>query len=389
MKRTLSLLMLLAITCCFLPLFTSCNIEGGEKENEGEVLYIYNWGEYIADGSDGCEDLIEKFEAETGIRVIYETFDSNETMFAMMQSGASVYDIVIPSDYMIERLVSEDMLQKINFENIPNYRNIDPKYLNAYYDPLNEYSIPYNVGMCALVYNTEKISEEDVAKQSMDLLWNSRYTGDILTFDNARDGFGMAQAKLGIDFNSPYKSDWDRAYDELVKQKAVLQGYVMDSIFSKMEGESAFVGAYYAGDCLSMIDVNEKLSLYYPTEGTNVFVDAMCIPKCAQNVAAAEKFINFILEEENAVENALYLYYASPNLVVQNNDYYIEEMGENYDLLYTYPDAYLSEDGTLNTSIAQYYKDLSQVELLDDNGNKLGVSVLDYMTELWIYLKLE
>ena len=211
MKRFFSLLLLAALISCLLPLFAACDFQSEGNEGGNEVLYIYNWGEYIADGSDGCEDLIEKFEAETGIRVVYETFDSNETMFAMMQSGASVYDIVIPSDYMIQRLISEGMLQKINTDNIPNYKNLDPKYLNAYYDPTNEYSIPYNVGMCALVYNTTMISEEDAAKQSIDLLWNGSYRGNILTFDNARDGFGMAQVKLGIDFNSPYKADWDCA----------------------------------------------------------------------------------------------------------------------------------------------------------------------------------
>ena len=399
MKRFFLLsLLVIALLACSLFLLVSCD-EGSEGAGN-KMLYIYNWGEYIADGSEGSIDLIEEFERLTGYTVVYETFDSNESMYAMLESGAAVYDIVIPSDYMIQRLIREDMLQKINYANIPNAGNVDPKYKGLYYDPTDEYSIPYNVGMVAVVYNTTLVDEEDAARQSIDLLWNPKYRGNILTFDNARDGFAMAQVKMRMSFNSPYKEDWDRAFDALAEQKKVLQGYTMDGIFSKMEGENAAVGVYYAGDCLSMIDENPDLSLYYPKEGTNLFVDAMCIPKNAQNVAAAEAFINFILEEEYAVENALYLYYASPNKKVQENEYYKEEMGYydeetgeydpegNYALLYEYPEQYLTEDGKLNDTVAQYYHNLGEVPLKNKKEEDLGDSVLNYMTELWIRLKL-
>jgi spermidine/putrescine-binding protein len=173
-----------------------------------------------------------------------------------------------------------------------------------------------------------------------------------------------------------------------VEQKKVLQGYTMDGIFSKMEGGNAAAGMYYAGDCLSMIDENEDLSLYYPVEGTNVFVDSICIPKNAQNVPAAEAFINFLLDEEIAVENALYLYYASPNLKVQENEYYQEEMGDNYALLYEYPEQYLTEDGKLDVTVAQYYHNLAEIPLKNKKEEELGDTVLNYMTELWIRLKL-
>lgn len=387
MKRFFFLtLLLIALLTSSLFLLTSCDEGGGGVGNK--MLYIYNWGEYIADGSEGSLDLIAEFERQTGYTVVYETFDSNETMYAMMESGAAVYDIVIPSDYMIQRLIREGMLQKINYDNIPNYQNIDPKYKGLYFDPNDEYSVPYNVGMVAVVYNTTMIDEEDVEKQSIDLLWNPKYQGNVLTFDNARDGFGIAQSLLHLNFNSPYKEDWDRAFDSLVEQKKVLQGYTMDGIFSKMEGGNAAAGMYYAGDCLSMIDENEDLSLYYPVEGTNVFVDSICIPKNAQNVPAAEAFINFLLDEEIAVENALYLYYASPNLKVQENEYYQEEMGDNYALLYEYPEQYLTEDGKLDVTVAQYYHNLAEIPLKNKKEEELGDTVLNYMTELWIRLKL-
>ena len=387
MKRFFFLtLLLIALLTSSLFLLTSCGEGGGDAGNK--MLYICNWGEYIADGSEGSLDLIEEFERQTGYTVVYETFDSNETMYAMMESGAAVYDIVIPSDYMIQRLIRDGMLQKINYDNIPNYQNIDPKYKGLYFDPNDEYSVPYNVGMVAVVYNTTMIDEEDVEKQSIDLLWNPKYQGNVLTFDNARDGFGIAQALLHLDFNSPYKEDWDRAFDSLVEQKKVLQGYTMDGIFSKMEGGNAAAGMYYAGDCLSMIDENPDLSLYYPVEGTNIFVDSICIPKNAQNVPAAEAFINFLLDEEIAVENALYLYYASPNLKVQESEYYQEEMGDNYALLYEYPEQYLTEDGKLDVTVAQYYHNLAEVPLKNKKEEELGDTVLNYMTELWIRLKL-
>ena len=206
MKRIVSLFLLAALLCSFLPVLASCNGEGGDEGSE--VLYIYNWGEYIADGSEGCEDLIEKFEAETGIRVVYETFDSNETMFAMMQSGASVYDIVIPSDYMVERLIKEERLAKLDFDNIPNITNISDQFRSPDYDLTGEYSVPYTYGLVGLIYNKTMVDPADFEGEvSWRILWDEKYSGNLLTFNNARDAFGIAQYILSYENGHTAEND--------------------------------------------------------------------------------------------------------------------------------------------------------------------------------------
>lgn len=219
----------------------------------GTEINVYNWGEYISDGSEGTLDVNKQFEKETGIKVNYTTYDSNENMYNKIKGGGANYDIIIPSDYMIERLIKEDLLEKINFDNIPNYKNIMPKYKDLYYDPNNEYSVPYNVGMVGLIYNTKMVDEKP---DSWEIMWDEKYKGQILMFNNSRDAFGIAQFLLGIDVNTTEKSDWDMAYEKLTKQKPLIQSYVMDDVFNKMEGGEAAIAAYYAGDCISMADNN-------------------------------------------------------------------------------------------------------------------------------------
>lgn len=288
-------------------------------ELAGTTLNIYNWGEYISDGSEGSMDVVKEFEYITGINVNYSTFDSNESMYSLIKYGGVSYDIVFPSDYMIERMINEDMLQKIDLSKITNYDLIDDKYKNLYFDRENEYSVPYNVGLVGLIYNTALVDE---TPDSWSVMWDERYKDDILTFNNPRDTFAIAQFLLGQDINTTDKADWDAAAELLKKQKSVLQAYVMDEVYNKMESGSAAIAPYYAGDYLSMVENNEDLAFVYPKEGVNIFVDSACIPKNAENYEAALLFINFLLEPEIALANAEFIYYASPNTSVTENPEY-------------------------------------------------------------------
>ncbi|MCI6229039.1 MAG: spermidine/putrescine ABC transporter substrate-binding protein [Candidatus Faecousia sp.] len=333
MKKWISLCliaMMLAGMC-----LTGC---GGKK---GLTLNVYNWGEYISDGSEGSFDTIREFEKwyqenyGEKVTVNYSTFASNEDMYSKISSGAVSYDVIIPSDYMIARMAQEGLLLPLNFDNIPNYQYIEDTFKGLYYDPDNQYSIPYTYGIVGVIYDANVVDEADTG--SWDLLWNEKYAGKVLQFNNSRDAFGTAMYKLGIDVNTTDKASWDKAYDELLAQRPLVKSYVMDEIFNMMESGEAAIGAYYAGDYFTMVDAqseNVDLQFYYP-ENTNFYVDAMCIPSCAQNKELAEIFINYMLSEEPAIANAEYTYYASPNSIVYTNDGYIEEMGgEVMEVLY-------------------------------------------------------
>ncbi len=313
----------------------------GGSGTGGNVLNVYNWGEYISDGSEGSYDTIREFEKwyqktyGQKVKVNYTTFASNEDMYSKLASGAVSYDVIIPSDYMIARMAEEGMLAPLNFENIPNYQYIDESFHGLYYDPENLYSIPYTYGIVGVIYNANVVDPEDA--QGWDLLWNEKYTGDILQYNNPRDAFGTAMYKLGLDVNTTDRAVWERAREELIKQKPMLDGFVMDEIFNAMEAGESAIGSYYAGDYFTMVDNQAKnvdLQFYYP-ERTNYYVDAMCIPACAQNKELAEIFINFMLSQEAAIANAEYTYYASPNHLVFDDETYQEDMGqETMEILY-------------------------------------------------------
>ncbi len=345
-KRILSLFTaLLMLIPCLIGL-ASCSSAGG---GDTVTLYVYNWGEYISDGSEDTLDtnaMFEEWYYETyGVRVEvnYSTYSSNESMYAKLSSGSVGYDVIVPSDYMIERMIAEDMLAPLDFSNIPHISNLDPDFFgeNAtfdYYDPDNKYAVPYMYGMIGIIYNTTMVAEDDPALGSWQLMWDERHTGNILQFNNSRDAFGTAQYFLGLDVNSSDEGEWRVALEKLKEQKDVVQGYVMDEIYNKMENGSAGIAAYYAGDFLTMYENNEDLEFFYPVEGTNLYVDAMCIPKTSQNKLIAERYIDFMLMEEPAVANAEYTYYASPNQVVQENAEYIDYMNSikdgGYELMY-------------------------------------------------------
>ena len=296
------------IFCLLLALLLPCLTVGAfAAENE---ITVYNWGQYISDGTDGYIDVIAEFEAETGIKVNYLTFDSNESLYTKLKTGGSTYDVIIPSDYMVGRLINEDMLEPLDFANIPNYQYVDESFKNQAYDPENAYSVPYTWGTVGVIYNTKYVDEADIG--GWDLLWNSKYSGKILMFDNCRDAFAIAEAILGCSLNTQDPMELRNCAAKLTEQKPLLQGYVMDQIYAKMTREEAWIAPYYAGDYLYMVEENPDLGFYFPEDGFNVFIDAACIPKGCTNKAGAEAFINFLCKPEICGQNLEYLGYSAP-----------------------------------------------------------------------------
>lgn len=317
-KRIVSVLFALIIAV--VPFFTVSAAEQSDIDAlRGTTLYVYNWGEYISDGEDESLDVNAAFEEKYGIKVVYDTFDNNEVMYSKLKSGGVSYDVVIPSDYMIQRMIAEDMLAKIDFSNIPNYKYIPEKYKNLAHDPDNEYSVPYTVGMVGLIYNTKMVEKDPT---SWTALWDEYYANSILMFNNPRDAFAIAQSILGMDYNNESPAAWRTAAELLKVQKNVNPSYVNDEIFLKMEAGEAALAPYYAGDFLSMQENNPDLAFVYPEEGVNFFVDGACVLKNAKNKLAAELYINFLLEPEVALANAEYICYASPHTEVYSNPDY-------------------------------------------------------------------
>lgn len=309
MKRKLLSLLLAGLVCLGL------SGAAPAASAQGPVtINVYNWGQYISDGSDGYLDVNAAFTEATGIQVNYMTFDSNESLYTKLKTGGSTYDVIIPSDYMVGRLIAEDMLEPLNFDNIPNYRYIDGAFKNTDYDPTNTYSVPYTWGAVGIIYNTKYVEEVT----SWSALWDSRYSGKILMFDNPRDAFGIAELFLGYSINTEDAAQLADAASLLKAQKPVLQAYVMDQIFAAMEGEEAWIAPYYAGDYLLMAEENDALAFCYPEEGFNVFIDAMCIPKGCQNKEAAEAYINFLCDPEISGQNLEYLGYSTPITEAKN-----------------------------------------------------------------------
>lgn len=367
MKRFLAVLMIvLALTASF-PFTVFADDEVFTQEQidyyknlglQGTTVNVYNWGEYISDGGEGSMDVVSEFERLTGATVNYTNFESNENMYSKLVGGGVSYDVIVPSDYMIDRLIDEDLLLPLDYDNIPNMKYIDPQYQNLFFDPDQKYSVCYNVGTTVLIYNKTMVDEEP---DSWSVLWDEQYKDKILMFNNSRDSFAIAQAYLGKDFNSTTEQDWVECAQLLAEQKdKVNPVYVMDEVFNLMEsGEYAFA-VYYAGDYLLMVENNEDLGYCFPKEGVNAFFDAFCIPTCSKNKAGGEAFINFMHEPQVAYENCEYIYYRSPNITVEGN-----EDSSLYGSEVIYP----KEE--LNT---QYFKNLPQ-------------NIIELQNNLWTQVK--
>ncbi|MBQ9972755.1 MAG: extracellular solute-binding protein [Firmicutes bacterium] len=274
-------------------------------------ISVYNWGEYISDGSDDLMDICAEFEEVTGIKVYYTNFATNEELYAKLKGSNTSYDVIFPSDYMVARMIEEDMLAPLNHDNIPNMKHLDPKFMDPVYDPGSKYSIPYCWNTVGIIYNTDMVDE---VPTSWDILWDEKYAGEILMFDNSRDAFAIACKALGYSMNTEDPDELREAADLLIAQKPVVQAWVMDQIFDKMENNEAAIAPYYAGDATLMMPYNDAIAVAFPEEGTNLFVDAACIPANSEHKEAAEMFINFLNEPGVAAENAWYIGYATPNL---------------------------------------------------------------------------
>ena len=371
MKKIVLVLLAVLMAVAVAGVLSSCS------NSDTVVLNVYNWGEYLSRGEEGTYDTNAEFEKwyfETygkKIRVNYDTYDSNETLRSRLESGAVNYDVIIPSDYMIEYFIANDMLAELNFDNIPAYANISETYRNLYYDRENKYSIPYTYGVVGIIYDANKVDPADVT--GWEVMWNEKYKKDILQFSNSRDAFGTAMFMLDLDVNSTDRAVWDTAYNKLVEQAPLVKSWVMDEIYNDMESGEAAIGAYYAGDYFTMQEAQaDGIDLqFFTPERTNVFVDAMCVPKMARHKTEAEAYINFMLMEEAAVANALTHYYASPNKLVVENETYREEMGEEA-LAVLYPEGY---------DFAEAYEKFA--------FRNLPTDILDYVTTLWENVRIQ
>ena len=351
MKKIVSFIIVCAMIVSCVFVLAGC---GGSKESNGEVN-VFNWGEYID------ESIFDDFEAQTGIKVNYSTYDSNESMYSILKTGGASYDVIIPSDYMISRLIAEDMLEKIDFNNVPNISLIGDQYKNLEYDPTGEYSVAYTWGTVGLIYNSEMVDGEITSWSAM---FDEKYSGQILMFDNSRDAMGIALKYLGYSLNTTDEAQLSEAYELLAQEKDILQAYVMDQIFDKMESGEAAIAPYYAGDYLTMLENNENLKFVIPEEGSNWFVDAMCIPKGAQNKANAEAFINFMCSTDISLANADVTGYAPTN--TQALDEYCEDLDElSYNVIR--PDESVLDNCEVYTNLPQ--------------------NILDLYDSLWVKLK--
>ncbi len=291
------------------------------------VVNVCSWGEYID------EDLIDEFEEQTGIRVNYQTTDSNETLYSLLKSGGADYDVVVPSDYMISQLIEEGMLEELDYSKIPNFEKIGERFRNLPYDPENRYTVPYTWGTVGMIYNSSMVDEE---LTSWSALYDDRYAGQVLLIGNSRDAFGMALKYLGYSLNTTDPAEITEAYELIADaaSRGVFQGKVMDEIFQTMEGGNAAIAFYYAGDYLTMLENNEDLKFVVPEEGSNWFVDAMCVLKDAPHYDEAMEWINFIASTESNLRNMDYIWYASPNeeALEMYPEWYEEQYGEELDM---------------------------------------------------------
>ena len=322
MKKTFALL--LALTMVLTLCLTGCGGGGGER-----IVNVCGWGENID------PDLIDQFEQETGIKVNYQTAESNETMYALIKQGGTDCDEIEPSDYMIWQMIEEGLLAELNYDNIPNFALIGSQYKNLSYDPENKYTVPYTWGTLGIIYNSS-IVEEDL--DSWGVLFDGKYSGNIGMIGNPRDAIGTALMYLGYSVNTTDEAEIREAYEVIAdaNRRGVFQGKVMDEVFQKMEGGNAAIATYYAGDYLSMVENQADgvdLAFVIPEEGSNWFVDAMCVLKDAPHKTEAEMWINFIASTEANLANMDYIWYASPNsrALEEYPAYYEELYGEELD----------------------------------------------------------
>jgi len=302
LKRMISLVLALAM---LLGLAAGCANDDGKQ-----TLNVYNWGDYIG------EDVIEKFEDQFDCKVNYEMFEQNEDMYTKLKTVKGTYDVVIPSDYMIERMIREDMLAELNLDNIPNLQYISDYCLNRDFDPGNKYSVPYMWGTVGIIYNTTMTDGPITAWAD---LWDPKYEKNFFMMNSVRDSMGVALIVCGYDMNSRDEAQIEEAKEKLMEQKPLVLAYTGDEVKDKMIAGEAAMAVCYSGDAITMIEQNEDLNYVIPVEGSNLWFDNMCILKDAPNKELAEQFINFMCSEEIAAENREYINYSTPQSQVLEN----------------------------------------------------------------------
>ena len=308
LKKLITLLTTTILTSTF---FTGCS-----NNNSGinGTINVYNCADYID------ESLISKFEDETGIKVIYDKYDTNEIMYQKIQTSPGTYDLVFPSDYMVEKMRKEGLLEKLNFNNIPNYKYISDDFLNLSYDPTNEYSVPYFWGSVGIVYDKTKVSEKDLKEQGFNIFLNQKYKGDIYLYDSERDSFMMALKALGYSMNTDNEKELEEAYNWLLGcVNTMSPEIVTDEIIDNMAQARKAFGLIYSGDAAYAMSENENVGYYMPNKGTNIWCDAMVIPQSSKHVDLAHEFINYVSSYEAAYDNSSYVGYTSPNTEVMND----------------------------------------------------------------------
>lgn len=378
-----------------LGMFSGCSTASDEEEEEdssaqtltiedksyytkfkgkGISINVYNWGEYISTGADeGTLDVNGEFEKLTGIKVNYTNYATNEELYAKLKGGGTTYDVIIPSDYMISKMIKEDLIQPLNMDNIPNFRYIMDNYRNLAYDPENAYSVPYTWGTVGIIYNAEQI---DIPKEEIDwdILWDKKYKDQILMFDNPRDAFAVSELLLGYSLNTENPSELKAAAEKLKEQKDVVQAYVMDEVFDKMAAGEALLAPYYAGDALTILEDNEDLDFVVPKSGTNLFVDAMCIPSSAKQKEAAEMYINFMCEPDIAFANIDYICYSTPHSGAY--EMLDDEVRESH---VSYPDSqFIADKTTVFVNLSDEANDLMKdlwTEMKSETANKWFVPI--------------
>lgn len=334
------IVVLLLTVSLFATTIAACS----EPANENGVVYVYNWGEYID------PTVLDMFEEETGIKVIYDEYETNEIMYPKVEAGGATYDVVCPSDYTIQKMIENDMLAEINFDNMPNVKNIGEQYFvqSQEFDPENKYSVPYCWGTVGILYNKTMVSEPI---DSWSVLWDEQYENNILMQDSVRDAFMVALKLNGDSMNTVDEAELEAAKDLLIEQKPLVQAYVVDQVRDKMIGEEAAIGVIYSGEAIYTQRENSNLEYVIPKEGTNVWIDSWCILKDAENKENAEKFIDFMCRPDIALLNFEYITYSTPNdaarELIEDEDIRNSEIAfpnlADYNNLETFH--YLGEDG--------------------------------------------
>lgn len=296
----------LSIMMCTM-LLSGC---GGNNSGENKVVYVYNWGEYID------PETITMFEEETGIKVIYDEYETNEIMYPKVETGAVSYDVVCPSDYMIQKMIENDLLAELNYDNISNIKNIGEQYIeeSKQFDTEHKYTVPYCWGTVGILYNKTMVSEPITSWAD---LWDPQYKGNILMQDSVRDAFMVALAKNGYSMNSTDANELEIAKQDLIDQKDLVQAYVVDQVRDKMIGGEAAIGVIYSGEAIYTQRENADLEYVIPSEGTNIWIDCWVVLKNSQNKENAEKFIDFMCREDIALMNFDYITYSTPNVAAQ------------------------------------------------------------------------